>query len=100
LSRSARTALTFIGVLAALMWYALFNYYPAFPKSIVGWLGLLFVGVPLLFLFEWLGEKTLGSAFFSRLPSAARVALGVPAFVLVIVAVIWLAGSAASLINR
>lgn len=100
MSRSAQTVLTFIGVVAALVCYALFMYYPAFPKSIVGWLGLLFVGVPLLFMFEWLGEKTLGSAFFTRLPSVARIALGVPIFVLVMLVVIWLADNAASLINR
>ena len=93
MSRFARTALAFLGILLALVCFALFVYYPAFPKSVAGWLGLLFIGVPL-------GNITLGVSFFNRLPSAGRVALGVPIVILVMVVVKWLAGSAALLINR
>ncbi|MBI3100200.1 MAG: hypothetical protein HYY98_01375 [Burkholderiales bacterium] len=100
MSRFARTALAFLGILLALVCFALFVYYPAFPKSVAGWLGLLFIGVPLIFFFEWLGNITLGVSFFNRLPSAGRVALGVPIVILVMVVVKWLAGSAALLINR
>jgi hypothetical protein len=99
-SHPTRTILSFLGLAAALICYALFVYYPAIPRTIVGWLGLLFVGVPLLFLFEWLGEKTLGSPFFSRLPSAARIALGVPVFIILMVVVIWLASIASSFIAQ
>lgn len=100
MSRTTRTFLTSLGIVAALMCYSLFVYYPAFPRSIVGWLALLFVGAPLLFLFEWLGEKTLGSEFFNRLSGVTRIAIGVPVFVFLMVVVLWLASNAASLINR
>lgn len=98
--KSYRTFITFFGFAAVLVCCALFVYYPAFPRSIAGWLGLFFVGVPLLFLFEWLGEKTLGSAFFNRLSSIARIVLGVPVFILLMVVVVWLTSNATALINR
>ncbi len=77
-----------------LVCYALFVYYPAFPKSIWGWVALIFVGIPLLFFFEWLGNATLGSKFFTRLPSGMRIALGVPVFVILMTLVLWLASVA------
>lgn len=98
--RSTRGYLSLFAILTALVSYALFAYYPAFPKSIRGWSALIFVGLPLLFLFEWIGEKTLGSDFFGRLPGWARIVLGVPVFVLLMMLVLWLAHGAAYLIDR
>lgn len=97
---SFRTSITFFCVAALLVCYALFIYFPAFPRSIIGWLSLFFVGVPVLFLVEWLGEKTLGSAFFTRLSSPARIALGVPAVVILVLVTAWLVSNASILINR
>jgi hypothetical protein len=98
--RSFRTLIIFFGLAAALVCHAVFVYYPALPRSVAGWLGMLFVGVPLLFLIEWLGEKTLGSAFFDRLSSVTRIALGVPVFVLLMVVVVWFVTNTTALINR
>lgn len=80
--------------------YALFIYYPAFPKSILGWFALIFIGLPLLFFFEWLGEVTLGSAFFNRLSSGMRITLGIPVFTVLMALVIWLASIIIRLINQ
>ena len=57
-------------------------YYPTIPNSVLGW-GLLFVlGIPTWMLLEWLGGVVLGAAFFSRLSSFGRIALGVPVLLL------------------
>ena len=69
--------LPFLGILLALVCFALFVYYPAFPESVAGWLGLLFIGVPLLFS-SGSATSPFGVSFFNRPPSAGRVALGVP----------------------
>lgn len=92
--RSIRTFLSTFGIVAMLVCYALFVYYPAFPKSILGWSALIFVGIPLLFFFEWLGNATLGSEFFKRLSSSMRIALGVPVFLILMMLVLWLASIA------
>ncbi len=68
-------------------------YYPVLPKSALGW-GLLFaIGIPTWLLLEWLGGVVLGAKVFSRLSSFGRIALAVPALLVLIVfaaAVIWL----------
>jgi hypothetical protein len=47
---------------------------------------LLFViGIPTWFLLEWLGERMLEDRFFSRLGSAARIALAVPVLILFLI---------------
>ena len=97
--RSIRTYLIIFSIVAMLVCYALFIYYPAFPKSILGWFALILVGLPLLFFFEWLGEVTLGSVFFNRLSSGMRITLGVPVFVALMALVLWLASIAMHLIN-
>lgn len=82
-----------------LVCYALFIYYPALPKSVLGWLALIAIGLPLLFFFEWLGEATLGSTFFNRLSSIMRVTLGVPVFIILMTLVLWLASNVIRLIS-
>jgi hypothetical protein len=59
-----------LGLLALNFW--------TFPTSVAGWFALVALGVPVWLLLEWLGEKVLNARFFGKLPSAARVLLGVP----------------------
>jgi ABC-type dipeptide/oligopeptide/nickel transport system permease subunit len=99
MSKSTRTLLTISSVFLSLICYALFVYYPAFPKSVLGWLSLIFIGMPSLLFFEWLGEKTLGSEFFNRLSVGMRIALGVPVFIILMGFVLLLASYATHLIN-
>jgi hypothetical protein len=49
-----------------------------FPTSIAGWVVLVVLGIPVWFALEWVGDKVLSARYFKRLPSVARVALGVP----------------------
>ncbi len=57
----------------------LYLYYPAKPHSMLGWLALFAVGLPTWAFLEWLGDVVLNSKWFDRLSSASRIALGVPA---------------------
>lgn len=100
MSLHIRSLLTFLCIAAALVCYAAVTYFPAFPKSIVGWLSLIVIGVPSLFLFEWMGAKALSFNFFKRISSAARVAIAIPGCLLVLVLVVWLANIVSTLIVR
>ena len=57
----------------------LYLYYPAKPHSVLGWLALFAVGLPTWAFLEWLGDVVLNNKRFNRLSSASRIALGVPA---------------------
>ena len=56
----------------------LFIYYPAVPRSVLGWLALVFVGLPVWFFLEWLGNRVLGMRFFSQLSSSLRIVIAIP----------------------
>ena len=77
-----------VGVLAIAFFGGalLYLYYPAKPHSVLGWLVLFAVGLPTWAFLEWLGDAVLNNQWFGRLSSPARIALGVPA-VLVLTAV-------------
>ena len=70
-----------VGVLAIAFFGGalLYLYYPAEPHSALGWLALFAVGLPTWAFLEWLGNVVLNNRWFNRLSSAARIALGVPA---------------------
>jgi hypothetical protein len=73
----------------------LWLYYPVRPRSAVGWILMFAIGVPTLAFSEWLAEAVLGAKIFRRLSSGARIALGVPVFLallIVIAVIIWLGG--------
>lgn len=59
--------------------YGLASYFPAFPKSVVGWAALAFLGIPLLLGAEWLGDRFLGSKLLARCSSVTRVAIAIAA---------------------
>jgi hypothetical protein len=84
-----RPLLTAIGLCTLVLCGLLYFYAPAVPHSVTGWMALVALGLPVWFLVEWLGERTLGSSFFSRRSSTARILLGVPvAIALMVVAVL------------
>jgi hypothetical protein len=85
--RPARTDAVVAALLAVplvagmLLWL----YFPTWPRGALGWALLLVVGVPTWFLLEWLGERLLKARVFTRLGSAARIALAVPVLVLFLI---------------
>ena len=85
--RSPRVDAVFATLLAVAVAIAmlLWLYYPTIPRSVLGWVLLVVVGIPCWFLLEWLGERILGAGFFSRIGRAARIALAVPMLILFIV---------------
>lgn len=73
-----RNVLSILGIAGFLLCALLFIYYPAVPRSVLGWLALVILGLPVWLLFEWLGEVVLGSRLFARKSSVVRIALAVP----------------------
>ena len=73
--RSTFAALSFGGLLLLI---AVVVYFPAVPKSILGWLALIVVGIPAYLLVEWLGQAILGSTFLSVRSRFVRIAIAVP----------------------
>jgi hypothetical protein len=57
--------------------YVLANFYPAFPKSTLGWLAVFFIAFPVLMGLEFLGDVIFGARYWARRSSAARISLGV-----------------------
>ena len=66
------------------------------PHSILGWLALLIAGIPAWLFLEWLGEAVLSRPCFQRLPSAARILVGLP----VVIALMVLALSVAMFVKN
>ena len=65
--------LCLVGILAIQFW--------VLPTKLFGWLILIALGLPALFFLEWLGEKVLRAPFFTKLSSPARIAVGIPAVI-------------------
>jgi hypothetical protein len=65
-----------VGLLACAL---LFVYFPAVPKSLLGWVASFLVGLPSWFALEWVGTTVLGAQFFARLSRPMRILLAVPA---------------------
>jgi hypothetical protein len=85
MSSNLRSFLSLLGVAGLLVCALLFISYPIVPKSILGWVALLFVSFPVWFALEWLGTTVLGLQFFARLSRPLRVLLAVPAFAAIMV---------------
>ncbi len=49
-----------------------------FPRSVLGWLALLIVGIPAWVVLEWSGEAASRMPFFQRLSSPTRILIGIP----------------------
>jgi len=73
------------GIIGFFVCTLLFIYYPAAPRSLLGWLTLICVGLPVWFFLEWLGERVLGMNFFTKLSSSMRVIIAVPLVIVLMV---------------
>lgn len=80
--RSSLSLLVLVGLVACAL---VVVYFPAVPKSLLGWLALFLVGLPVWFALEWMGTTALGSQFFSRLSRPMRILFAVPALAAVMV---------------
>ena len=85
-----RSSLSLFGIAAVFVCALLVAYFPAVPKSFLGWAALVFVGLPVWFFLEWLGGVVLQSQFFSRLPSIWRVLIAIPVLILLMVVAVFL----------
>ena len=80
-----RSSLSLLGLLGLVVCALLFIYFPAVPSSLLGWVALLLVGLPVWFFLEWLGTAVLGSRFFAQLSRPMRILLAVPALAAIMV---------------
>jgi hypothetical protein len=89
MSSRLRTSLSLLGVVAFLVCALLIIYFPAVPKTLLGWVALVFVGLPVWFALEWMGTVVLGAQFFARLSRPMRILLAIPVLaVLMVLAVV------------
>lgn len=80
--RSSLSLLALVGLVACAL---LFAYFPAVPRSLLGWVALFLVGLPAWLALEWVGTAVLGSQFFARLSRPMRILLAVPALAAIMV---------------
>ena len=85
MSSSLRSFLSLLGLVGLLACALVFAYFPAVPRSLLGWVALFLVGLPAWFALEWVGTTVLGLPFFTRLSSPMRILLAVPALVAIMV---------------
>lgn len=85
-----RSALASFGFTVCLLCALLFVYFPAVPRSALGWVALVMLGLPIYVLLEWLGERVLGSSVLSSRSSATRILLAIPvvAFLMILAALL------------
>ena len=77
--RYAKAAAPWVLGLGILVCWALLMFAPTFPKSTAGWAALVFVGIPLLFAGEFLGNLVFGSTYAKNWPKWVRIPYGVVA---------------------
>jgi hypothetical protein len=70
--------LIFAALIAAACW-VLLSFFPVFPQSLIGWLAVFFVGVPVLLAGEYLVELIFRPQFLSSWPAWARIFYGLVA---------------------
>jgi hypothetical protein len=85
MSSNLRSSLSLFGLVGLLACALLLAYFPAVPKTLLGWVALLFVGLPAWFALEWLGTAVLGAQFVTRLSRPMRILLAVPALAAIMV---------------
>ena len=85
MSSNLRNTLLLLGLVGLLTCSLLFAYFPAVPKSLLGWVALFLVGLPAWFALEWVGTTVLGSQFFARLSRPMRILLAVPVLAAIMV---------------
>lgn len=85
MSTNLRNSLSLLSLAGLLACALLLVYFPAVPKSLLGWVALFLVGLPSWFALEWVGTTVLGSQFFARLSRPTRILLAVPALTAIMV---------------
>ena len=85
MSSSLRSFLSLLGLVGLLACALLFAYFPAVPRSVLGWVVSFLVGLPSWFALEWVGTTVLGSQFFARLSRPMRILLAVPALATIMI---------------
>ena len=83
-----RNLVLLTGAAGLLLCALLFTYFPAVPHSVLGWIVLVALGIPVWIFLQWLGETAAESRFFVRRTSGVRILLGVPV-ALAIMAIAW-----------
>jgi hypothetical protein len=76
LSQARVLALWVLGFGLLVCW-TLFIFFPGFPKSITGWVALVFVGLPLYLATESIGTWVFGPRYAASWPSVVRIMYGV-----------------------
>lgn len=86
MNRSLQAAFLLVAAAALLACWVLLAFFPAFPRSAIGWLGVFLVGAPLLLAAEHAVEVLFRPAFLATWPTAARLLYGVVAALLFLLA--------------
>jgi hypothetical protein len=86
-SRSSRSEaiLAVLLALALAVGMLLWLYHPVVPRSLLGWVILIAIGIPTWFLLESLGARVLSARVFSNLGRPARIALAIPVLVVLLI---------------
>ena len=66
-----------VGILGLVATYVLLVFFPAFPRSIVGWLAIFFLGLPAIVAIEYVGDRFFSSRILAERSSTTRVGLAV-----------------------
>jgi hypothetical protein len=66
-----------VGILGLVATYVLLVFFPAFPRSIVGWLAIFVLGLPAIVAIEYVGNRFFSSRILAERSSAIRVGLAV-----------------------
>ena len=88
--RAVATVLALIAVVVAML---MGLYFPTVPKSALGWLALIVIGLPTWIVLELLGEAVLGNRFMARRSPGGRILLAVPVLIVLVVVgsgLVWL----------
>jgi hypothetical protein len=94
-----RVAALIIGGIGLSGLYVLVYFYPAFPKSIAGWLAVFFLAFPFLAALEWVGGVVFGPKSLANLPSPIRISAGVLMLLALLAATLPLYAVISGLIN-
>jgi hypothetical protein len=78
----------------------LIGIYPYRPNSILSWIALYLLSIPMVLIGEYVGDKLLGNKYVSKLSSPERIAYGVVVLSICIIITIVLLNSAEPLLTK
>ena len=79
-----RTAATILALIAVVVAMLMCLYFPTVPKSALGWLALIVIGLPTWIVLELLGEAALGNRLMTRRSPGGRILLAVPVLIVLV----------------